>query len=183
MTLWHLVIPRSSRCVVQESLSKPCYCDKSCTYFRDCCEDYRQFCRKPPVSHWGIAITRNKKWHAPFWVFSGFRLGRKFYLYYHESKYNFARLPGPLSICWPEVHKYEELGEKILMNDFLCRDIRRLIFGILRMFERNITFLQEKRWTAQKKQKIQAWCSLAHYNNRPFPYFVMSKSYWMHILM
>ena len=110
MSLWHwdmLVTPRSSRCVVQESLSRPCYCDKSCTYFRDCCEDYRQFCRKPPVSHWGIAITRNKNWHAPFWVFSGFRLGRKFYLYYHESKYNFARLPGPLSICWPEVHKYE----------------------------------------------------------------------------
>ena len=40
-------------------------------------------------------------------IFSGFRLGRKFYLYYHESKYNFARLSGPLSICWPEVHKYE----------------------------------------------------------------------------
>ena len=36
---------RSSKCVVQHEMSKPCYCDRTCRHFRDCCPDYSQFCR------------------------------------------------------------------------------------------------------------------------------------------
>ena len=43
---------RSSKCVVQVvhqdhhlDRALPCYCDHSCTFYRDCCQDYRQFCR------------------------------------------------------------------------------------------------------------------------------------------
>merc|ERR1719270_509948 len=27
---------RSSKCVVQYNYTKPCYCDKSCRFFKDC---------------------------------------------------------------------------------------------------------------------------------------------------
>ena len=43
---------RSSKCVVQRTRpdhrldhSLPCYCDHTCTFFRDCCIDYHTFCR------------------------------------------------------------------------------------------------------------------------------------------
>ena len=64
--MWVMV--RSSRCVVQEALSRPCYCDKSCTYFRDCCEDYRQFCRKPPVRHRGYIETFQEATFSPLQI-------------------------------------------------------------------------------------------------------------------
>ena len=35
---------RSSKCVVQHAMTKPCYCDRTCRHFRDCCPDYRQHC-------------------------------------------------------------------------------------------------------------------------------------------
>merc|ERR1711974_510721 len=43
---------RSSKCVVQvvhadHSLDPrtPCYCDPTCVYFADCCQDFHQFCQ------------------------------------------------------------------------------------------------------------------------------------------
>ena len=44
---------RSSKCVVQKVYpdhhtldhTLPCYCDHSCTYYRDCCQDYMVYCR------------------------------------------------------------------------------------------------------------------------------------------
>ena len=52
--IFYFLFFRSSKCVVQKRRTKACYCDKSCTYFRDCCTDYLQYCR-----HKGETKSRN----------------------------------------------------------------------------------------------------------------------------